>query len=88
MRKKIFFQVCLVTFLISPVFSQNDNTGVQSSAKVSKHKSFGLFEDDKLLEITLRFDMKTYIRAKPKEDYLKAEITFHLSKTDSINENI
>jgi hypothetical protein len=88
MRKKIFFQICLVTFLFSPVIGQNDSTGVQSSAKVSKHKSFGLFEDDKLLEITLRFDMKTYTRAKPKEDYLKAEITFHLSKTDSINENI
>ncbi|HEY5124623.1 MAG TPA: hypothetical protein VIK14_12895, partial [Ignavibacteria bacterium] len=51
-------------------------------------KSFRLFEDDKPLEISLRFDMTAYLRTKPKEDYLKAVITFHLSKTDSINENI
>lgn len=88
MKKKIFFQVYLVTFLVLLVFGQNDNTRAQSAIPDTSHKSFRLFEDDKLLEITLRFDMTTYLRSKPSEDYLKAVITFHLSKTDSINEKI
>src|SRR5665647_139854 len=88
MKKKFFFQVYLITFLVLPVFSQNDSTGTQSAIPDKSHKSFRLFEDNKLLEISLRFDMTTYLRNKPSEDYLKAVITFHLSKTDSINENI
>ena len=51
-------------------------------------KYFGLFESDELLEITLRFDLSTYTREKPKEDYLKANITFHLSNTDSVSQDI
>jgi hypothetical protein len=88
MKKKIFFLIYLVTFSVLQVFGQNDSTGAKSSGPKIKHKSFMLFEDDKLLEITLRFDMTAYLRAKPMESYLNAEITFHLSKTDSINENI
>jgi hypothetical protein len=88
MKKKIFFQVSLVIFLVLPVFGQNDKAGAQSAIPDTSHKSFRLFEDDKLIQISLRFDMTTYLRAKPKKDYLKAVISFHLSKTDSINENI
>lgn len=88
MKKKIFFQIYLVIFLVLPVFGQNVKTKARSPKQETSTKSFRLFEDDKLLEISLRFDMTTYLRTKPKEDYLKAVITFHLSKTDSINENI
>jgi hypothetical protein len=88
MKKKIIFQICLVIILVLPVFSQNDNTGAQTAIPDKPHKSFRLFEDDKLLEISLRFDMTTYLRKKPSEDYLKAVMTLHLSKTDSINEDI
>jgi hypothetical protein len=51
-------------------------------------KSFRLFEEDKIIKITLRFDLSTYFRTKPKDEYLKANITFNLSKTDSISKNI
>jgi|WetSurMetagenome_2_1015567.scaffolds.fasta_scaffold47576_2 hypothetical protein len=50
--------------------------------------SFGLFEEDKPLEITLRLDLSTYFRTKPQEEYIKTNIILHLSKTDSINKNI
>jgi hypothetical protein len=88
MKKKIFFQVCLVTFLFLPVFGQNGKTGTHSATPHSSYESFRLFEDDTLLEISLRFDLTTYFRTKPKPEYLKAVITFHLSKTDSINKDI
>ena len=60
----------------------------QASVPDSSKKSFRLFEDDKIIEITLSFDLSTYFRTKPKEDYLKANITFHISKTDSVSQDI
>ncbi|MGD0342871.1 MAG: hypothetical protein ABSA76_14305, partial [Bacteroidales bacterium] len=88
MKKKIFFQVYLVIFLVLPVLGQQGKTGGRSVKPDVSAKSFGLFENDEPLEISLRFDMKTYENVKPTEDYLNAEITFHLSKTDSIDRNI
>lgn len=36
---------------------------------------FGLFSNDSLMEIILKFDISTYLRKKPKDTYLKAEMT-------------
>ncbi len=88
MKKKIFFQVAIVAFLFSLLISRNNCLLAQTAISDSSKKSFRLFEDDKIIEITLRFDLSTYFRTKPKEDYLKANITFHLSKTDSISKDI
>jgi hypothetical protein len=88
MKKKIFFQVYLITFLVSLVIGQNDDSRAQTAIPDASHKSFRLFEDEKLIEISLRFDLSTYFRTKPKEANIKANITFHLSKTDSINKDI
>ena len=88
MEKKIFFQVLLVISFVTPVTGQNNSTGVQTVVPDTVYESFRLFEDEELIEITLRFDLSTYFRTKLKKDYLKANITFHLSETDSINEDI
>ena len=77
-----------MTFLISPVIGQNVDSLAQSAIPDSAFKSFRLFEEEKPIEISLRFDLSTYLRTKPREDYLKANITFHLSKTDSISKDI
>lgn len=88
MKKKIFFQVSILTFLVSLFIGRNDDCLAQTAIPDSSKKSLRLFEEDKLIEISLRFDLSTYFRTKPQEDYLKANITFHLSKTDSINKDI
>lgn len=75
-------------FLISPVIGQNDDSRAQTAISDTSYRSFRLFEDEELIEISLRFDLSTYFRTKPKEDYLKANITFHSGKTDSINKDI
>ena len=54
----------------------------------SVYKSFRLFEDEEILEITLRFDLSTYFRTKPKKEFLPANITIHLSETDSLSRDI
>src|SRR5664279_5922419 len=88
MKKKIFFQVTIVAFLVLPLINKNDFLLAQTAISDSSKKSFRLFEEDKIIEISLRFDLSTYFRTKPKEDYLKADITFHLSKTDSLSQDI
>jgi hypothetical protein len=88
MKKKIYLLVCLLPFFIYPLFGQDNKTGSNSSGSAASKKYFGLFEDDKPLEITLRFDLTSYFRTKPKEEYLKTNITFHLSERDSISDNI
>jgi hypothetical protein len=60
----------------------------QPAVNDSSKKSFRLFKDEKVIEITLRFDLGTYFRSKPQKDYLKANLTIHLSKSDSINKDI
>jgi hypothetical protein len=88
MKKKLLIQFLILASIFQPVFCQNNDSIDLSSVSDTTYSSFRLFEDDKLLEITLRFDLSTYFRSKPKEDYLKANITIHLSKTDSISEKI
>lgn len=88
MEKRIFFQYPVITFLILFFIVSYDNLQAQVAVPDSSEKSFRLFEEDDPIEITLRFDLATYFRTKPKEDYLKANITFHLSETDSITKDI
>lgn len=47
-------------------------------------KYFGLFRDDSLMQITLKFDVSTYIRKKPRDSYLKAEMTLSKNSHDSV----
>jgi hypothetical protein len=88
MKTRIFFQVSVVTllFFLLTVFT-NDLTA-QPAKPDSIKKSFRLFKDDELIEISLRFDLSTYFRTKPQDVYLKANLTFHLSKSDSISRDI
>jgi hypothetical protein len=88
MKNKIFLKAYLVIFLALTVFDQIENAGAQSAIQDTSFNSFRLFEDDKPIEISLRFDLTTYFRTKPKKDYIQANITFHLSKTDSIAQDI
>ncbi len=60
----------------------------QNSSPDSLKKSFRLFEDEKPLEITLRFDLSTYFRTKPQQSYLPARLTIHINKSDSIDKEI
>jgi hypothetical protein len=88
MKKKTLFLACLLTFLVLPLLGQKKEVSTQSSNQNAAKKSFGLFEEENPIEISLLFDFKPYFRTKPKKDYLQAQITIHLSKTDSITRDI
>jgi len=74
----LFFLLCIISKHSNLMHAQNADS----------LKSFRLFEDDSILNITLKFDMSTYFRSKPQKEYLKANITFHLNETDSIYEDV
>ncbi len=78
----------MVIFIIALFICHDEISSGQTALPDSSEKSFRLFEDDKILEITLKYDLTTYFRAKPQKNYLKANITFHLNKTDSLSRDI
>jgi hypothetical protein len=86
MKKKVFIQGFILSILISLYF--NPYTLLAQPAKPDSTKSFKLFEDDKIVEIALRFDLSTYFRAKPKDSYLTANLTIHLDQKDSVSRDI
>jgi hypothetical protein len=88
MSKKNFYLLSFVGFLVSFLVFMSNIILAQTSIPDSVMKNFRLFEDDRLIEITLRFDLSTYFRTKPKDNYLNANITFHLNKTDSVSRDI
>jgi hypothetical protein len=88
MGLRIIFRYYFVFFLFSFLVFRSNTILAQTSVPDSSVKNFRLFEEDDIVEITLRFDLSTYFRTKPQEEYLKANITFNLSKTDSISNNI
>jgi hypothetical protein len=51
-------------------------------------EDFGLFTTDDLLSISLRFDLREYVRKRPKDEYMEALLTYYISDTDSINKEI
>jgi hypothetical protein len=88
MKKKGFYNLSVLTFSILMFTGIGESLPAQPILTDSLKKSFGLFEQDNLIEITLRFDLSTYFRTKPQDEYLKTNITFHLSKSDSISRDI
>ncbi len=88
MNKIIFLLFSLAVFLILPVTGQNTKAKTPKARSSDSSKHFGLFEDEKPLEISLRFNMTSYLKIRSKTDYLPCVMTLHLSKTDSINADI
>jgi hypothetical protein len=88
MKKVISFRFFFIASLVVLFINRNNNLLAQIAIPDSSLKSFRLFEDDNPIAISLRFDLSTYFREKPQKEYLKANITFYLSKTDSINKDI
>jgi len=86
MKKTVYLQVLLAFLIVFPVNAQNDS--IDSYSVNDTLADFGLFTKDDILELSLRFDITQYKKKKPKDEYLDAILTYHISKTDSINKNI
>lgn len=88
MKKLIFIQLLLTLFLIDPVLGQNDTIVSKLDVVDTLSQDFGLFTNDEILNLSLRFDITTYQKKKPKEEYMPALLTYHISDKDSVNKEI
>jgi hypothetical protein len=88
MKKFIWIQFILIAFFVQPILSQNDTIDSPLAVFDTLSKDFGLFSSDDLLHLALRFDLKEYMRKKPKTEYLNAILTYHINDKDSINKEI
>ena len=87
MTYRILYRIVIIILFILPFHRTDGSPSRISSPDTSKH-SFGLFDSHDLLEINLNFDLTTYLRTKPKKEYLKGKITFNPGKEDSVTRNI
>ena len=88
MKKVLFFLIILSGFSVRPAFSQNDTIDSPMISVDTLQQDFGLFTNDEILNLSFRFDITEYRRKKPKEEYLKAVLTYHINEQDSINKEI
>lgn len=88
MNKAIWIQIFLALFFALPAFSQNDTLDSPLAAVDTLRHDFGLFTGDDLLRLTLRFDIKEYIREKPKDEFMNAILTYYINDKDSISKEI
>ena len=88
MRNRIFFRSQIIAFLVLLLFSRGLTSVAQSSIRDTSNASFGLFANEEPLEITLQYDLTTYLRKKPREEYLNSKITFHPGTADSLTRDI
>jgi hypothetical protein len=86
MKKKAVIWLILAFFIFNQTSGQEDKSDLFSVSDTLE--DFGLFTSDNILELSLRFDMTSYQRKKPKDEYLDAILTYHISEKDSINKEI
>jgi hypothetical protein len=88
MNRKTLITTFLAIIFMLPVSGQEKKPKAPKSKAEAPGKSFGLFENDTPLEITLRFNMTSYFKVRSKTNYIPAVITIHLSSTDSVNADV
>jgi hypothetical protein len=88
MLKSILVFIALSLIFVSSAFSQADTIVNPLDVVDTLDQDFGLFTKDEILDLSLRFDLTHYRRKKPKEEYMKAILTYHINEKDSINKDI
>jgi hypothetical protein len=88
MNKFNWLKFILFVFFTLPASAQNDTLDSPFAAVDTLRQDFGLFARDDILHLALRFDIREYIRKKPKDEYLNAILTYHINEKDSINKEI
>lgn len=88
MKKVFLIQFIAALLIATPAFCQISTPDTSLSATDTLENDFGLFKNDEILHLALRFDLRTYTSKKPTEEYLNAVLTYFISDKDSINKNI
>jgi len=90
---KVFKLIFCPLFIFSvvsvfPLYSQNDNIKKVKKGNEVPKDTFALFGSDSLLEVSMQFDMSSYLKKNLNRSFLEAYMTFHFNETDSLREKI
>jgi hypothetical protein len=69
---------------LSGAFAQEDTTAYFFPLYDTIPDTYGLFENESLLEVTLSFDITYFKKVKPDEEYIDAQLTYTFSETEEI----
>jgi len=78
----------LSAFFLKPAISQVDSLGTKFAVTDTQNVKLNLFDTDDLFEISLKFNISAYKKAKSDTTYFDAILTYFNNETDSISKNI
>jgi hypothetical protein len=80
----------LVFFVISvlPSGGQTDTATLKKQEEKSARKYLSLFENEDILEVSLRFDLSGFLKKPDKNQSFDGVMTFHFSETDTLDRNV
>ena len=88
MKKIILVLVFQSVFLIQPIFSQVDTVEAKYAVTDTYNVKATLFDTDDLFEITLKFDINAYKKAKSDTTNFDAILTYFNNEKDSVTKKI
>ena len=86
MLKTLIFSAIICCTVLGTVFSQDDESDQFYSDTLSLQVD--LFDHSEPMDITLKFDIKSYQRSKAKGEYLPVQLTYHVNDTLDINKKV
>lgn len=84
--KVTFLNLLFVFFAINLLAQTEESSLLEPISETVSATS--IFENDEPLELSLEYDITSFIRKKSKGEYLDAKLHIHISDTDSIEKNI
>lgn len=88
MKKFIVALLFPAIFLVQPLSGQSDSLIFQAAVSDTQDVSVRLFDSDKPLDISLRFDISQYKRKRSDTTYLDAVLTYYTDENDSVSKKI
>lgn len=88
MIKSTLCLLCLLAFPVLTGFCQISTPDVKNPKADSQKIPFALFDNDELLNVSIRFDLTSYLKKNLNGKSLSGTITFHLSDSDSLNRKV
>ena len=87
--KRLLFILSFSFFVcLSPCSGQTERQDTTAAATDTLQRDFGLFSSDRILRLSLKFDIGAYMRKKPKEEYMQALLTYYTDDNDSITKEV
>ena len=90
-RRNRYLFLCLTAFAalsVLPSYGQTDTVITKQKDKDLPRRYLSLFENDEILEVSLRFDLSGFLKKPDKNQSFDGVMTFHFSETDTLNRKV